>query len=406
MHVACIYKICNFRPPNNSVKNMEPITYSLRNQDGTSTEYYQTIHDFTNKVLLNSEPLQPMIREFISFLKNNNIEEIREEQEYLLELLSFGVLWQTYAHIALKVNFAPFGMLSSMAEWRKKHQRFKPYIDDIKGLLTTLFLLPQTSYRQIPAPPPNLKQLEHVYKWFMATGEFREEALRFINWREFWITKDAGYIATMFAEIESFTFWFKDNAKLELGKYTTNVNTFLKYSQKSYRWREDRISCTRSEAEYHLNMIGAELMNRAFRKEFEATEHKAVLLPGCMRKLPAAECKATRVAGGLKCEGCTPSCRVNIIRETGKKKNYTVYVIPHASDLSQWSPSKRNESLGIVASACLTTLVGGGWELKRYGVPAQCVVLDFCGCKKHWHPKGIATEINIPELNRLVAQTL
>jgi uncharacterized protein len=381
---------------------MEAITYSLKDQTNDSAEYYSAIRTFTDTVLHNSDPLLPMIIDFKDYLRSNLIEEIRETEEYILELLSFGILWQTYAHIALKVRLAPFGTLAKLAEWRKKHQKLKPYIDNARGVMTTLFLLPEKTYKVVPAPPPTLDQLEHVYKWFMATGEFREQALRFINWRSFWMTRTPDQVAEMFKAIESFTFWFKEEAQKELGRYTENVDSFLKNAGEHYKWREDRISCTRSEEEYHLNMVGAELMNRALRKEFERTESKAVLLPGCMRKLPAWECKATKVPGGLKCMGCTPGCRVNHLRQTGKKNDFQVYVIPHASDLSQWSPAKRKDSLGVVASACLTTLVEGGWELKRYGVPAQCVVLEYSGCKKHWHPEGIETEISTDELLRIL----
>lgn len=216
------------------------------------------------------------------------------------------------------------------------------------------------------------------------------------------MTRTPDQVAEMFKAIESFTFWFKEEAQKELGRYTENVDSFLKNAGEHYKWREDRISCTRSEEEYHLNMVGAELMNRALRREFEQTDSKAVLLPGCMRKLPAWECKATKVPGGLKCIGCTPGCKVNDIRQLGRKNDFQVYVIPHASDLSQWSPAKRKDNLGVVASACLTTLVEGGWELKRYGVAAQCVVLEYSGCKKHWHPEGIETGISTAELLRIL----
>lgn len=385
------------------MSTMYSITYSLKCNEENSDEYYITVRDFTDVTVVKSEKLQPMIDEFIEYIKAEKNEEVRQPGEYILELLSFGILWQNYAHIALKVRFAPFRLLSNMAEWRKKHQRIKPFLDTLRGIMTTLFLLPEKNYTQIPAPPPTLKQLEHVYKWFMSTGEFREQALRFTLWRSFWETKPPDYLATMFGNIESFTFWFNENAKKELGKYTENVNTFLKNAKDHYKYREDRIQCSRSESEYHLNMVGAELMNRAFRSEFKKTEGKALLVPGCMRILSADKCKAIKVEGGLKCVGCTTECRVNSLREEGKKENYTVYIIPHASDLSLWSPSKRQESLGVVASACLTTLVEGGWELKRYSVPAQCVILDYCGCKKHWHPTGVPTELNKTELHRILS---
>ena len=86
----------------------------------------------------------------------------------------------------------------------------------------------------------------------------------------------------------------------------------------------------------------------------------------------------------------------------GKVKEFTNEVIAHASDLSLWSPKAGMESRGVIASACVTTLVEGGWELKRYDVPAQCVLLDYSGCKKHWHCEGISTELNIRELKRII----
>ncbi|MEJ2636983.1 MAG: DUF116 domain-containing protein, partial [Calditrichia bacterium] len=77
------------------------------------------------------------------------------------------------------------------------------------------------------------------------------------------------------------------------------------------------------------------------------------------------------------------------------------YIIPHASDLSLWSPRPGRPRRGVIASACVTTLVEGGWELKRYGVPAQCVLLDYSGCKKHWHCEGFPTALNVRELKRI-----
>jgi hypothetical protein len=87
----------------------------------------------------------------------------------------------------------------------------------------------------------------------------------------------------------------------------------------------------------------------------------------------------------------------------GKKHNFDVYIIPHASDLSLWSPKEGSPKRGVIASACVTTLVEGGWELKRYDVPAQCVLLDYSGCKKHWCRQNnhLPTMFNVRELKRI-----
>ena len=124
-----------------------------------------------------------------------------------------------------------------------------------------------------------------------------------------------------------------------------------------------------------------------------------------MRLKPEGECEAVKVKEGLFCTGCTAECRVNQLRLLGKKQlkedRFDVYIIPHASDLSLWSPKPGEPVRSVIASACVTTLVEGGWELKRYDVPAQCVLLDYSGCKKHWHCEGIPTALNTRELKRI-----
>ena len=288
-----------------------------------------------------------------------------------------------------------------MAEWRKKHQRIKPLIDITRGIFMTLFMLPDKSKKNFIAVP-TLEQVDHVCKWFEATGEFREQALRCIRWRAFWQTKNQEEVLRIFAVINEFTQWFEERSEHVPGRYTVNVENFLHKSQSGYRWREDRIQCTRSRLEYHLNMVGSELMNRVFRDEFKKTGAKVVLVPGCMRGKSAEECEAVRTKEGLICQGCLPKCSVNQLNMMGEKHNFSVYIIPHASDLSLWSPKKDRPLRGVIASACVTTLVEGDWELKRYNVPAQCVLLDYCGCKKHWHKHGIPTRFNMSEFKRIL----
>jgi hypothetical protein len=381
---------------------METITYSIKSVNKNSEDYYREVRTLTDEVLNQAEnTLKPVTVKFIDYLRTYKLEEIREIEEYILELISFGILWRSYANKALKVKNAPFITLARMSEWRKKHQKVKPLIDFARGILFTLYLLPDVKDER--AAIPKLEQIDQVCKWFEATGEFREQALRFIRWRAFWGNESPEDLYKTFYIIEEFTNWFEKRSVEVLGKYTENVENFLKQSKRFYQWREDRISCTRSRLEYHLNMVGAELMNRAFRKEYKSTEAKVVLVPGCMRGRLPEECEARRVKEGLICEGCLPGCHVNRLREMGKKHSFDVYIIPHASDLSLWGPKKDQPVRGVVASACVTTLVEGGWELKRYDVPAQCVLLDYCGCRKHWHRDGITTELNIRELKRILS---
>lgn len=77
-------------------------------------------------------------------------------------------------------------------------------------------------------------------------------------------------------------------------------------------------------------------------------------------------------------------------------------VIPHSSDLSRWGRKAGEPASGVVGVACLSVLVQGGWELKRHGAAAQCVLLNECGCKKHRHREGFPTQLDVRELKRIV----
>ena len=380
----------------------EPVTYSLQKGATNSEDYYKDVDLFVSKVIHKaSESIIPIVDDFTEYLRKYDLQEIRTKEEYILELLSFGVLWNTYSQQAMSVKVAPFITLSKMAGWRKKHQKIKPLIDYTRGILITLFMMPK-KFKNNAKEMVTLKQVDHVCKWLEATGEFNEQAHRFIFWRAYWETKDVEEISNIFLAINDFTLWFEEESELALGEYTKNVNTFVEKAHSTYRWREDRIQCTRSRLEYHLNMAGAGLMNRAFRNDFEQTDSKVVLVPGCMRSLPQDKCKAIKEKKGFVCQDCVPNCKVNQLRLMGETKNFGVYIIPHASDLSLWSPKEGEVSQGVIASACVTTLVEGGWELKRYNVPSQCVLLDHCGCKKHWHDRGIPTKFNIAEFERIL----
>ena len=76
---------------------MEAITYSLKLIGSSSEEYYKDVRCFADEVLMKAESsILPIVNEYINYVKEFKLEEVREKEEYLLELLSFGILWRTY----------------------------------------------------------------------------------------------------------------------------------------------------------------------------------------------------------------------------------------------------------------------------------------------------------------------
>jgi len=382
---------------------MNPITYKLNIDGSAASTYYPAITAFTNEVLERAEEsLMPIAKKYRLFLIGYNLEEPRTLEEYIYEFLNLGILWKAYGNTAMAVTFAPFRFMACLGEWRKTHPRWKPFIDIVRGFMLSFFLVP-SSIRRTETAPQTLNELERLVTWLEATGDFREDAFRYIRWLGYLGAKQELYFRNVMDKIISFADWFEQESEKRMGKYTPNVSDFVNRSSSRYRWREDRFSCLRSRVEYHLNMVGAEIMNRAYRNDFVSCTNRTVLLPGCMRIRSVEECKGIKTLKGIRCTGCNTQCHVNQLREIGKRHHFEVMVIPHSTNLNLWSTKWGDSTLGVVGVACLSALVQGGWELKRNNIPAQCVPLNECGCKKHWHKDGFPTHLDVRELKRIVA---
>lgn len=89
-----------------------------------------------------------------------------------------------------------------------------------------------------------------------------------------------------------FALWFEARAEDALGEFTAGVESFLHERTPDYNWREDVILASRRRVEYHLNMLSAELLNRAYCEVFEAKDKVAAMAPRCKAAAGQQNCKA------------------------------------------------------------------------------------------------------------------
>ncbi|HWI62781.1 MAG TPA: DUF116 domain-containing protein [Symbiobacteriaceae bacterium] len=371
---------------------MNTITYSLRAGEPNSDQYYRDVAAFTGDVLTECEHLiGPIVDAF---------PRSAAREEHMLELLSLGILWHIYSDDAAELGALPAAVLTRLAEWRQENKALKPAIDWARGILATLFLEPEDD------PMLGCFTVEYMDKlldWLAATGEFRQEVAHLRPWRDYFATLPASRTTDHLVTAVALAIWFKDRSEAALGHYTEGVGRFLDEEYPCHRWREDVIFTGRKPVEYHLNMVGAEIMNRSFRADFESRPRKLVLVPACMRALPEEECKAEPSGMGLRCAACEPKCRVHQLTRLGEKHGFGVRILPHESDFAAGDGGGAGLSdVAIVGVACVTNLVAGGWKAQSLGLPAQCVLLDYAGCSGHWDEEGIPTEINIRQLKRIL----
>lgn len=377
---------------------MEAITYSLRDKAGISDQYYQDIGSFTDEVLDKSWNIWEMMRTFRLYLLKTKRETVRSKGEYCFDILMLGTLWRCYSYRSLSLPNMPRKLLAKLADLRSEVTCLKPGADLLRGILATLYL--SDNNKRMAPLVPTLDNLDSLIRWIEATGEYRQEANRMKIWRDFLATCNPQEISEYLSIAIDFAAWFEDRSEAALGRYTARVEPFLSEVGQNHRWKEDIIFCGRQRVEYHLNMVGAEIMTRTNRDAFLRASQKEILVPACMRSRPDGQCKARATEDGARCAGCTPDCRVHQLAKMGKEQGFGVLIISHES--SAFAKRKEDEDIGIVGIACVSNLISGGFKAKDLGIPAQCVILDYCGCKNHWHKEGFPTEININQLKRIM----
>lgn len=385
---------------------MDPITYDLRRDARHSDRYYQEIATFTETVVAEAEArLGVLVAGYRRWLAETEREPLRTTPEYLFELLTLGVLWRIYANHAPELGPLPRRVLAALARWRERGGAVKVVADRARGVLSMLFLS-RNGHRAAPAP--DYAHFLRLVDWLEAVGDFKEEVRRLRGWQAYWAEQPAHQVRDQIAALLALAVWFEARSLDALGAYTPHVERFLQEEHPSYRWRENRVFCGRQRVEYHLNMVGAQIMNTAFREAFLATARKIVFVPPCMRARRFGGCEATTTPYGARCAACEPGCRVHHITKLGEKHGFAVFMLP--DDLAGLSPeaitspgatsSQDIPSLGVIGVSCALTNIFGGWKTRRLGIPAQGVLLDYVGCHWHWHKNGIPTDTNVRQILR------
>lgn len=374
---------------------MKTITYSLKNGAKTSDRCYSDIETFAEAYSIKTESLREEVERFVA-----NVDKPRSFEEYALELLTLGVLFNEHAAKAERLSPIAASALKSLVEMRQNGGVAKQYIDAIRGIGTGMFLANDGVMRV----DISISSIERLISWMEASGEYNQEAKRLRLWLPYLKKMPVEEFRALMDKVNTLTCWFKTESQKALGQYTTNVESFIKTELKKHAWKEDLILCGKKPVEYHLNMVGAEIMNRAFRKEFNETKHKVVILPSCMRLKHGNECKAEYDSMSMTCTGCNAACRVNQIMELGNKHGFSVRVVSHESAVFNGDAAKKmlDMNTGIIGVTCVSGLMSGGWKAMSMGMPPQCVYTDCVGCKKHWADREMPNDISMNRLKTIL----
>lgn len=376
---------------------MEAVTYNI-NPQFSDTSFYEVLSKFTSDFLKSrSHNVLDNIEYYIKYRKFYN-KSVRTSDEYFLEYLTMGVMLNKYSYQAMSSSGFVNNLLIFLYKNRNRITALKPRIDSIRGFLSFRFLT--RNHYQMPIE--NAIHFKKLLKWMEASGEYPEEVLRLKDWY--------GYISKLSVESQGeflkacklAAFSFEIKARLKLNIYTCNIELFKEKYLKEHRNKENYLLCNRHEVEYHLNMFGAEILNRVLKSDFSKTTSKVILLPTCMSQPVTGKCKAVYYNQKLRCTACSSGCNINKKRKFYASQNVEVVLIPHSSGFSKYlSYWKNQNTTGLIGVACVLNLLKGGYEMQKLNIASQCVFLDYCGCKKHWHKDGIPTDLNEAQLRKV-----
>lgn len=376
---------------------MNHTTYSLRPEGVSRTAYAKTVARLADDVLARGEPLRALVNDYGCFVESNHREERRTHDEYLLEALMLGVLWRARGQEALAFSHRHGDVLRVLAG--ERHSGCGRRRDGSNAVLLGWGALDPH------VPAPSLEDLDLLFEWLLASGEYDDELTRLQGWRTF-LTGMPASAPSLLRDLTGFAETFEEMGRSALGMFTARVDDFLRRTLPQRGAAEDTVQCSRARSEYHLNMVGAELLNRAWRKAFLACERHVVILPGCARRRTGTDCLAFRSETELRCRGCSADCSVAAATYVANRSGDEALAVVHGSDFSRFlaSPALAGGDVGIVGVACVPGLVGAGWRARQQGLPAQCVLLESSGCE-HWREHPEPTTLDLGELGRILQRS-
>lgn len=374
---------------------MKGITYFLGNCETDVLRYYSAA-DTTGHKLINSIKLdnEKYIEDYMLFIEENSVENTRSWHEYMLEIVLIGIFKKEYMKYAYEYKGSRGRILRLLDRFRRI-KGVKGYCDAVKGrILSSLSPAKDISQRYTAA-----EELNILIRWMDDLGDFKEEMYRIKNWYLFLMTKSQEYVEDFIASAQVTVEKLQEVGDRYLYRYVEGLDSFLEDCREVYRGREDLFYCSRSRIQYYFNIVGSEIMNEIYEKEFCRTHEKMILMPGCMRQ-NEEKCRSVDTDKGKRCCKCNSNCNVNKVTVKAETYKAEAYVIEHETSLFGFRDI-REKKVGVVGIACVLNLMSGGWKALRLGFIPQCVVINCCGCH-HWLQKPIMTEISIRRLERIL----
>ncbi len=403
--------------------------YSLKADFPTSDAYYKTITAYTDEWLAAARSgLRGPVLGLQKYLSTSTSLPERSFDELAFEMLVLGVSLREHGCKALDMPAVPAWVLARLidtqdalpvAEVEKPIKAVRGWIQGMVQDEDDGDEIPEVDLRPFRGGASAL--VERLITW-MRSANMAAQAERMEGWRDYLAWLDEQSAQAVLARCLLLAEDFAETSEAALGAYTRDTPAFLAEVRSEARWRYDAPLITRTRVEYHLGMLGSEILTRAYRARYLAAGRKIVIMPDCLcahtlrvsarpgeeevgktpGNNPPVKCQAEKTSLGGKCTACTPGCKARQITALGEKYGFEAYILPDDMRGLGVSACSKLADTGVVGISCVLTNWDAGWRVYDAGVPCQGVLLDYAGCRSHWSERGVSTEVNVKKLLEVV----
>ena len=375
---------------------MNAPTYSLRSLSSKREAYLEVVRQLVDWVIEAGVVLRPVVDAYAEYVELNGLEQRRSHPEYLLEALLLGVLWRARGADALQPSLVQGGLIAELV--RERRSSLAP-----KGNGSSAALVAFSEKPKRGRIDPTLHEVAGLLDWMWATREYDGEHERLEGWKGFLSTTSAATNREILRLIIAFAVRFEAAAQRYLAPFTEGVDAFLERRDVLQLGSDNAVRCSRRSVEYHLNMVGAEILNRAWGYGFLARRQHIVIMPACARLRDERTCRAKHTDSTAMCSHCTVGCAISAVTRVAERSGAQVVFVAHGSRFYQYVESLAADAsdIGIVGMACASDLLGSGWRARSKGIMAQCILLNESGCD-HWQAVPAPTSCDLAELSRIL----
>jgi uncharacterized protein len=370
-------------------------TYYIKSRYTSLDDYYKDIDEFSRNII---EYIIDNFNDDIIKLKlidEDNKQNITKDKIiYAIYFLTFGVIYKVYIKKAYSLNENIKRLIKKNLTYDDSLNKMKPKSKKLKGYLSTIFLLKEVKHELIP----NIDSVGKLISYLELTCEFDGE-IKIIKLVYKYIKKKYKNISAyefneFINRLLNLAIYFDKKAEESLNKYTNRVSKFLLNFSDEHKYKDDILYIKRETVEYHLNMVFACIINDVLRDDFKISSDKILIMPTCMKIKNNFMCRAKKKHGMYICSNCDNKCKINELSKLGKYGDFNVYTVKNKFQLNRLKLNNYKNK-GVAVASCVLNIINIYIILINLEVIPNLILLDYCGCKKHWCSKDNITNFNI-----------